>query len=88
MELEVIENEKNRLRFEIKGEGHSFCNALKSEIWNENVEVAGYHIEHSLTANPVFVVETSKGDPKKTVLDAVECLRKKNKSLKEQLKKI
>lgn len=89
MELNILENTKNRLKFEIKGEGHSFCNVLKSELWEEdNMEIAGYHIEHSLVSEPVFVVQTSKGDPKKIVLDTVERLQKKNKALKEAFKKL
>ena len=89
MEISVIENTKNRLRLEVKGEGHSFCNIIKSELWNQkNVEIAGYHIEHSLVSEPVIVVQTDKGDTKKVILDAVEDLRKKTKSLREAFKKI
>ena len=89
MEINVIENTKNRLRLEVKGEGHSFCNIIKSELWNQkNVEIAGYHIEHSLVSEPVIVVQTDKGDTKKVILDAVEDLRKKTKSLREAFKKI
>ena len=89
MELNVIENTKNRIKFELSGEGHTFCNALKKELWNESgVEISGYHIEHSLVSEPIFVVETSKGDPKTLVLKAVEKLRKKNKDLKELFKKL
>jgi len=89
MEISVIENTKNRLRLEVKGEGHSFCNIIKSELWNQkNVEIAGYHIEHNLVSEPVIVVQSEKGDTKKIVLDAVEGLRKKNKSLREAFKKI
>ncbi len=89
MELNILENTKNRLKFEIKGEGHSFCNMLKSQLWNENnIEIAGYHIEHSLVSEPVFVIQTEKGDPKKVLLDAVEELQKRNKALKESFKKL
>lgn len=89
MEISVIENTKNRLRLEVKGEGHSFCNIIKSELWNQkNVEIAGYHIEHSFVSEPVIVVQSEKGDTKKIILDAVEDLRKKNKSLREAFKKI
>ena len=89
MEINVLENTKNRLRFEVKGEGHSFCNIIKSELWNQkNVEIAGYHIEHSLVSEPVIVAQSEKGDTKKIILDAVEDLHKKNKSLREAFKKI
>ena len=80
MELNVLESTKTRLKFEIQGEGHTFCNALRKELWQgKNVEIAGYSIEHSLVTEPVFVIETDKGDPKKLLLEAAERLQKKNK---------
>lgn len=89
MEINVIENNKNRLKFELKGEGHTFCNAVRKELWSDsNVEISGYRIEHSLVSEPVFILETSKGDPKTVLLKAVERLRKRNKDLKELFKKL
>ncbi len=87
MDVVVLENEKNRLKLEIQGEGHTFCNVLKKELWNEgSIDIAGYSIKHSLTAEPVLTVEVSKGDPKKVLLDAVGRLKKINKELKEKSK--
>ena len=89
MEINVIEYNKNRLKFELKGEDNTFCNILRKELWNDkNIEISGYHIEHSLVSEPVFTIETSRGDPKKAVLDAVERLMKINKDLKEKFSKI
>ena len=89
MELITLENEKNRFKFQLSGEGHTFCNVLKKELWKDkNIEIAGYSIEHSLTAEPVFVVEVSSGDAKKSVLDAVDRLKKMNKELKANLKSL
>ncbi|MEK6861125.1 MAG: DNA-directed RNA polymerase subunit L [Nanoarchaeota archaeon] len=89
MELNILENTKNRLKFELKGEGHTFCNALKKELWSDNnIEISGYHIEHSLVSEPAFTIETSKGDPKTVLLKAVERLRKRNKELREFFKKL
>lgn len=87
MEIVAIENEKSRVKLQIIGEGNTFCNVLKKELWNDkDVEIAGYQIEHILTSDPVFTVEVGKGDAKKTLLDAVSRLRKINKELKEKSK--
>jgi len=87
MEVVTLENEKNRLKVQIKGEGHTFCNILRKELWQDkNVDIAGYLIEHSLTSDPVFTVEVSKGDAKKAVLDAIDRLKKLNKELKDKSK--
>ena len=87
MELVVLEQSKSRLKFEIKGEDHSFCNILKKELWHDkSVEISGYYVEHSLVSEPVFTVQVKSGDVKKVVLEAVERLKKTNKELKEQFK--
>ncbi len=89
MEVVALENEKNRLKLQITGEGHTFCNVLKKELWNDkSVEVAGYSIEHSLTGEPVFTVEVDKGDAKKALLDAVARLKKTAKEFKDKSKVI
>ena len=89
MQLTVLERSKNRLKFEIKGEDHSFCNILKKEIWNDkNIDIGGYYVEHSLVSEPIFTVQVKSGDAKKAVLDAVERLKKWNKDLKEQFKSL
>ncbi len=89
MEIKVVEEDKNRIKFEISGEGHSFCSALKSELWNDkSIDVAAYFIKHQLDPRPIFVVETSKGDPKKAVLGAVERLQRRNKEMAEKFKKL
>ncbi len=87
MEIVVLENEKNRLKLELKGEGHTFCNVLKKELWNDkNIDIAGYSIKHSLTAEPILTVEVGSGDSKKVILDAVARLKKVNKELIDKSK--
>ena len=89
MELTLLESTPTRIKFEIKDEGHTFCNILRKTLWQEkSTEIAGYAIEHSLVSEPVFVVETSKGDPKKQLATAVASLKKTNKELLAQFKKL
>ncbi|MEK6839459.1 MAG: DNA-directed RNA polymerase subunit L [Nanoarchaeota archaeon] len=87
MELVPLEQSKNRLKIEIRGEDHSFCNILKKEVWHDkNVDIGGYTVEHSLVSQPVFVVQVKNGEAKKTLLDAVDRLKKLTKDLREQFK--
>ena len=90
MELNVLETSKNKLVLQIKGVGHTFCNNLKSELWNDSsVNVAGYVIEHPLIGIPKLVVETDgKREPKKAVLDAVSRIKSNNKEFLSSYKKI
>jgi DNA-directed RNA polymerase subunit L len=80
MEIKVLEEGKNRLVLEIHGEGHSLCNALKAELYNDDsVQVAGYFVEHPDKGIPKFVIETdSKKKPKQAMLDALKRLSKLN----------
>jgi DNA-directed RNA polymerase II subunit RPB11 len=78
MEINVLEESKNRLVVEIKGEGHALCNALKDELRkNKKVKMAGYNIAHPLVGIPRLVIETDAGgDPKKLLADAAKAVKK------------
>lgn len=85
MELSVFEQTKNRLVFEIKGEGHSLCNLLKKELYNdETIITAGYVIEHPQVGVPKFFIETKAGTSSKdALLDAIKRLKKQNEKFEE-----
>ncbi|MBW2967902.1 DNA-directed RNA polymerase subunit L [Candidatus Woesearchaeota archaeon] len=77
MEINIVEESKNRLVVEIKGEGHSLCNALKQELWNnKKVKVSGYNIEHPLVGVPKLIIETSAGSPKDALVEAANAVKK------------
>lgn len=87
MEINVIQQDKNKLKFEIIGEDHTLCNALRMELWEDsNTEIAGYEIAHPFVSNPVFVLE-SKKDPKKILLNTIGSLNKKIIDLKKEVAK-
>lgn len=87
MEMNILEEKKKRLVFDLLGVDHTFCNALKDELWNDKtITVSTYAIEHPLTPKPKFVVEGN--DPKKSLKEASARLQKKNKNLQATLKKL
>ena len=89
MELKILEDSKPILKFEIIGEDHTLCNALRKELWNdEDLKAAGYKVEHNLIGEPIFIIETNKEDPKKALLKAVERLELRNKDIRSTLKKV
>jgi len=89
MEIKVLEEKKNRLLFEIKGEGHTLCRALQKELWNDShVKAAGYNIDHPLVGVPKFVLETDGEDPKKTINSAIKRLQKHANNFKDAAKKL
>jgi len=89
MELNILEETKNKLVFELKGEGHTLCAMLKKELWNdEHTKAAGYHIEHPLVGIPRFTVETDGAEPKKVVIAALKRLDKQLAKLKDSAKEV
>jgi len=89
MEINILEDKKKRLVFELKGEGHTLCNALREELWNDkSITVAAYNISHPLTAVPKFIIETNGKSPKTALKSAIDRLKKKNSELLKKAKYI
>jgi DNA-directed RNA polymerase subunit L len=87
MEIKIIEETKNKIVFEIKGEDHTFSNILRKELWNDNhVKAAAYNIDHPLTGIPCFILQTDGEDPKKVLKAAVKRIEKELEKLKEEIK--
>lgn len=87
MAIKVVKDEKKCIEVEVVGRGHTLCNSIRREIYNDKGDVvAGYSIEHPLINDPKLIVRSDK--PKKTVLNAVDRLKSKNKELRGKLKKI
>jgi len=86
MEIEILEKEKNKIKFKIAGEDDTFCNIVKKELWNDpDTEIAAYTIPHSLVDSIIFTFH-SKKDAMKALNDAVEGLKKKNKAFLDEIK--
>ncbi len=88
MEIKVLKQEKNKIEFEIIGEDHTLCNAVRNELWDfDEIDVSAYKIEHSLISEPTMLVETNKGDPVNVIIKANESLKKKIKEFKDEFNK-
>lgn len=87
MEIRVSEKDKNRVEIELVAEDHTLCNALRNELCKDNdVKAAAYKIEHPLASNPIILVETKKGNPRKTITKAADSLKKTIKEFRDSLK--
>lgn len=87
MEINVIEDKKNRFVFEVEGTGHTFLNLLKTELWNDShVKTATYLIKHPQVSKPKFILETEEGEnPKAALSGAVGRLKKLSEKFKKEL---
>lgn len=88
MEIKVLEKEKTRLKLEFVGKTHTMCNLLANELWNDkDIAVAGYNLDHPVVSNAVLILETTKGDATKALLDAIVRVEKENKEFLSSIKK-
>ncbi len=89
MEINILEESKNRLVVEIKGESHALCNAVKTELWNnKKVKITGYNIAHPLIGVPKLIIETESGNPKDILMEAVKNVKKDSESFLKAFTKI
>ncbi len=89
MEFNVIEETKNRLVFQLKGETHTFCNALKHELQQvKGVSIATYRIDHPLVGVPQFLLETKSIEPRKALKEALKALKKKAEEFGKEVGKL
>ncbi|MBI2651493.1 DNA-directed RNA polymerase subunit L [Candidatus Woesearchaeota archaeon] len=86
MQINVIEDKKNKLVFEVDGMGHTYLNMLKSELWNdEHVKVATYNIRHMEVSKPKFILETDGNDAKAVLMNAVARLKKGAEKFRKEI---
>jgi len=89
MEFTALEESERKIIFQLKGETHTFCNALKHELVNvKGVTLATYKIDHPLVGIPTFLVETKDVEPRKALKDALKTLKKKAEEFKKEVAKL
>ncbi len=89
MEVTILKEDKNMLEVELKGENHTFCNALRAALWKvDDVDIASYQIKHPLVSQPVFTIHTKSGKSRKALTDALVLMKKQTREFKSLLKKI
>ena len=90
MEVKILEDKNNRLLLELVGETHTFGNAIRHVLWeDDHVKMSGYKVEHPLVSNPVLFIETDgKGSPRKALKHAINLASKKIEALESEFKKL
>ena len=78
MEIEVLEQSKTKLKFNIKGEDYTILNLLKEELWQDkNTKIAAYRVAHPLVGTPEMNVEVNpSSDVKKVIKNTKRHLEK------------
>jgi DNA-directed RNA polymerase subunit L len=84
MKIEVLENEKDKVKLEIH-DNLTLVNLLNENVWKQKgVDVSAYSTQHPYLSKPVLLVKAK--DPKKVILDAAEQIIEDATELKKQFK--
>ena len=70
MELEILENKRDRVKILVKGESHSLLNVLRENAWVAGANNASYIIEHPYLSEPKIIVKSN--NPKMTLNNAAQ----------------
>ncbi len=86
MELEIINQEDNKIRFELKQEDHTFANLLVDTLQDmEEVKIAQYDMKHPQISSPNIYLETKEEKPKEVLKKAVEKIQETMQNLQDDL---
>ncbi|MBS3815113.1 MAG: DNA-directed RNA polymerase subunit L [Hadesarchaea archaeon] len=89
MELEETEKEGTTMKIRVIGEGHTFCNALRAKLHEDDrVETAAYNIEHPLLAHPEMHVTVQESrSPRRAYTRAAKAIADDYSEFREKLQK-
>lgn len=88
MKVNVIERDEKMMKFEIEGEGHTFLNALRKQLWtNPNVLDATYIMRNSFVGNPIFKLKLKKGSPQDALKNAAKQILNDTKELQKHFER-
>lgn len=73
-----MDTSDEEIQLEVKGEGHTFCNALQNFLLKDPaIEFSGYKITHPLVGEPILNIRTNrKKQPEQSAMDAATALQK------------
>ena len=84
--MKVVEEQDDRLIFEVTGEGHTICNILRKRLMSqEEVSAAAYDITHPLVGQPEFEVNSS--NPRESIKTASEGIKEEASEFKDAVVK-
>ncbi len=87
MKLEFLKDEKDELKVKLLNEDKALgALVVQKLVENKDVEFAGCTDEHPLLSNPVITIK-GKG-AKKSLVDAVDEVKKELKELEKQVEKL
>ena len=89
MKVKVLKRTSNKLKIEVEGEGHTFCNVLQKVLLEDDtIEMAGYDVPHPLVDSAIVYVRTKgKRRPESALKEATKKVLSRNKEFRKSYKK-
>jgi DNA-directed RNA polymerase subunit L len=84
MNLKIVDEDKNKLKIEVKGESETLTNVIADFAGKEGVDAAAVR-EHPFMEEPKILVVGS--NPKKALKKAAQAVQEKTDELKNELQK-
>jgi len=84
MNIKILEEEKDKLKIELKGETATITQVIADAAWKEGVDAAAIR-EHPFMEEPKIIVSGEK--PKKALEKASQAVQEKCDELKTELQK-
>jgi len=84
MQVSVVEESKEKLKVEVKGESNTLTQLIAAEIWKLEGQSAAFR-EHFFMSEPKILVEGS--NPKKLLEKAAKSVEEQTDQMKEELKR-
>ncbi len=83
MKIEVLEDEKEKLKLEIH-DNTTLINLINENLWRQKgVDTAAYKVDHPYLSKPVLLIKSK--NPKKALLEATEQIVEDVKELRKKL---
>ncbi|MFH0829699.1 MAG: hypothetical protein V1887_00880 [Candidatus Aenigmatarchaeota archaeon] len=84
MQVSIVEEEKEKLKIEVKGESPTLTQLIATQIWKENGQAAAFR-EHPFMVEPKILVEGN--NPRKLLEKAAKAVEEQADQLKDELKR-
>lgn len=84
MQVSVVEESKEKLKVEVKGESNTLTQLIAAEIWKLEGQSAAFR-EHFFMSEPKILVEGS--NPKKLLEKAAKVVEEETEQMKDELKR-
>ncbi len=88
MDVNIVEESKNRFVFELLSHDHTVLLLVKEALQNnDDVKLLTFSVGHPETGKPLFILETKKNDAKKLFLQSLNDIEKNLQKLQKEFEK-